>query len=234
MLKHFFPAMALVAAFAASATAQAVVEPQARPLGAAGQVAGAPGGEAAQVDHAIATCLALGNQEEIALAQFAEGRVKNDKVKEFVATMLKEHRSALEKLHRASPQLAAMNLQLETGQVNARVAPPAGGSLQAQMVALQKRVTEECLALTEKELGEHEGAMFDRCYIGQQIGGHVAMLAKLRGSKDFASGPLRQFIDEATKTVETHLAEAKKIAKALEEDSGSGKQARREDESSRK
>jgi predicted outer membrane protein len=127
-----------------------------------------------------------------------------------------------------------MNLQLESGQGNARVAPPAGGNLQAQMVALQKRVTEECLALTEKELGEHEGAKFDRCYIGQQIGGHVAMLAKLRGSKEFASGPLRQFIEEASKTVESHLAEAKKIAKTLEEDSGTGKQARREDDSSRK
>jgi predicted outer membrane protein len=234
MFKSLISAVVLLSAVAANASAQAVVEPQTRPLGAAGQVAGAPGGEAAQVDQAIATCLALGNQEEIALAQFAESRAKHDNVKEFVAMMLKDHRAALEKLYRTEPQLAALNLQLQTGQGSARAAAPAAGGIQAQMVALQKRVTEECLALTEKELGEHDGAIFDRCYMGQQMGGHIAMLAKLRGSKEFASAPLRQFIDEATKTVESHLAEAKKIAKALEEDSESGKQARRDDEASRK
>jgi len=237
MLKFYVSAILLLAVTAIDATAQAPGDRQVRPLVAAGRAVVAevtkPADEAAQLDQAIATCLWLGNQEEIALAQFAEGHAKSEEVKTFVAMMVKDHRSALDKLQRAAPEVASWNLQLQTRQEGTAVAASAGAGSQSPMIAMQKRVAEECLSLTQKELGEHIGADFDRCFIGQQMGAHLATLAKLRGSKDFASGQLRPFIDEATKTVERHYAEAKKIAKSLESDASSEKQARRNEGDSR-
>ncbi len=235
MYRSLIPAVVVLAAVASNARGQAVADPQApvRTLPAqTGQASQA--GAAASLDEGIATCIALGNQEEIALAQFAEGRVQNERVKEFVQMMIKDHRAALQKLHQVAPQLASQNLELQAGQgaVTAARATPGqtAGGMNAQMTALQRRVAQECLTLTQKELGEREGADFDRCYIGQQIGAHIATLAKLRGSREFASGQLQQFIQEAERTVEGHLAKAKEIGKELEASArdGSAEQARRD------
>jgi predicted outer membrane protein len=259
MMKSMISALLVAAVAAANANAQALREPQTRPQGVVGQPGAAVGqpGAAAQVDEAIASCLALGNQEEIAVAQFAKDHAKSNEVKQFIEMVIKDHREALQKLQAIAPQVATLTLQGEnagaepqrqpgaTGQpVGAAPAGQAGralpgalpgqpagavGDVKSQMLALQRRVTEECLQLTKKELGEHEGAMFDRCYIGQQMGAHIAMLAKLKGSEEFATGPLRQFINDATQTTERHLAKAKEIGKSLEEEAtGASDQARRD------
>ena len=236
MVKHTFSALAIVAALAASAaqaqqpTTQLPNQPGQPAAG--GQYAGAQGASAsAQVDQAIAACLALGNEEEIALAQFAESRVKNEKVKQFVAMMIKDHREAIEKLHKVAPHLATLNLQLD-GDAGQDGQTAAGGDVNQQMLALQRNVAQQCLELTQNELDEKEGAEFDRCFIGQQVGAHIAMLAKLKGSEKFASGALRSHIQEATQTVESHLQHAKELAKTLM-DEASHESAQRDDNSRR-
>jgi predicted outer membrane protein len=267
MTRSLCLAILAAATLAAGARAQnTAIEQQSQPGAARTQTPGAPQGEAGQLDQAIAACLQLGNQEEIAVAQFAEGRVQSNEAKQFVAMMLRDHRAALEKLQRVAPQLASLTLQVEatpgaagrgaapgrTPQPGAQPAgvqqagaPRAGQPTQpgqaarlgqpganSPMIALQQRVAQECVQLTLKELSEHEGADFDKCYIGQQIGAHVGMLAKLRGSQEFASGELRQLIDEMTGTVEGHLDQAKQIAKSMKDQSPSagttGEQARRD------
>jgi predicted outer membrane protein len=60
----------------------------------------------------IAVCLALGNQEEVALGQFAKDRAQNPEVKQFAQMMVQEHQQAISQLQQASPQLASMNLNL--------------------------------------------------------------------------------------------------------------------------
>ncbi len=231
MIKHIFSALALAALTAAAvqaqqSTTQGPNQPgQATPTG--GAYAGAQGAAAsAQLAQAIATCLALGNHEEVALAKFAQGRAENDKVKQFAEMMIRDHQAALEKLTRLSPQLTTLNLQLHENGAAGAAAPAAtaqtgaAGDVTQQMVALQRNVAEQCLQLTQRELGEKNGAEFDRCYIGQQVGAHIGMLAKLNGSEQFASGELRTFIQEATKTVEEHHKHAKELAKSLMDESG--------------
>lgn len=262
MLKPITLSLALAGATAMSAVAQnpatRPAQPgQPRPAGAVTQPGqpGQPGAQAGSLDQGIAACIALGNQEEIALAQYASTRAKNEKVKEFAQTMQREHTAALQKLHQVAPQLASWNLELQAG-ANARPAggqtgvqqagapqqfgnqpngvqqaastQPAGapGGHDGQMVALQRTIAQQCLALTQRELDE-AGADFDQCYIGQQVGAHIAMLAKLQGSEQFAGPELRGFIQEATKTVEQHLQHAKQIAKELKDEAPANASAQR-------
>ena len=85
------------------------------------------------------------------------------------------------------------------------------------MTAFQQKVAEECYQLTCKELSEHEGSEFDRCFVGSQIGGHIAMLAKLKASEEFASPELQPIIQDCQQAVEQHLDKAKELAKAVAE-----------------
>ncbi len=116
MLRTFAFAIVLTAAAALAASAQSVGQtpPQGRP--AATAQPGAQHAQAGSVDHAIATCVALGNQEEIALAQFAASKAKQDKVKQFAQMIQRDHTAALQKLYRAMPQAATWNLELRTAQ----------------------------------------------------------------------------------------------------------------------
>jgi hypothetical protein len=78
-------------------------------------------------------------------------------------------------------------------------------------------VAQRCLALTQQELEQHQGAEFDMAYMGQQIVAHVSMLAKLQASEQMASGELRQFVSQAIQTVEHHRQMAKDIKSALKQ-----------------
>jgi predicted outer membrane protein len=80
-------------------------------LGAGAQSLGAQSAHGGLEQH-IATCLALGNQEEVALAKFAQQRATNPQVKQFAETMIQEHQQAIQQLHQAVPQVASLNLQL--------------------------------------------------------------------------------------------------------------------------
>lgn len=248
MCRTFFGALAALALIAAHAVAQQPAtqprQPATQPQrgGVPGTAAGVqpgaqPGNTASTVDHAIAACFLLGNQEEIAMARFAQEHAKSDEVKEFAKMMDQDHRKAVEKLRQIAPQLAAVGENLEAGRdaqsaaVNAQFAG-ADAALFSQMLALQESVAHQCLTLTQKELGEKKGSEFDRCYIGQQMGAHLGMLAKLKGSEQFASPQLRSFIQEATKTVEKHYDKTKEIAKTLESEA-THQSAQRTDESRR-
>jgi hypothetical protein len=117
--------------------------------------------EAVQLDQAIATCLWLGNQEEIALNQFAEGHAKSDKVKEFVAMMIKDHRAALDKLQLAAPEVASLNAAADAARGRNRhrlVRVP------SQMIAMQT------LSRKNSADGRNSASSMARvqcCYIGQ-------------------------------------------------------------------
>ena len=50
---------------------------------------------AALSEQALATCVAIANQEEIAISQFAQDKVQNEKVREFAKMMVKEHTAYL-------------------------------------------------------------------------------------------------------------------------------------------
>jgi predicted outer membrane protein len=234
-----------------SATSPRERQPLTTPSTSASAGARAQGG--GQLDQQIATCLILGNQEEIALAQFAQERAENPQVKQFAQTMIEQHQQALSKLQQAAPQVASLNLELHAQQGNrsearpesseSRVQPtastqPAGGEARSatastqgggehQMAKFAQEVKQECLNLVTAELGQKQGAEFYKAYLGQQINAHVGMLAELRVSQRHASQQLKPVLQEGEQMTQQHLAQAKSIMEQLHSESGSTPQAAR-------
>lgn len=225
-----------------------------------------------QLDRHIAECLLLGNQEEVALAQFAASRSQNEQVKQFAQTLMRDHQQMITQLQRYAPHAAMGALGANaSGQQTGRAQPsgnqqgqqtvtgkdpasppsdrvagardPAqrqgilqrgagapverraasrdpnammGRGVDAQLFAFQKRAAEECLALTQAELSQKQGADFDRCYVGQQMGAHIGMIAKIKAGQEFASSELQQILQEGQQTAQRHLDEAKRLASELE------------------
>jgi predicted outer membrane protein len=269
VMKHVTFSLALLGLFAASAVAQnapgTATQPGQPRQGAVRPQPGQPGAQGAQnaqagnLDHDIAAMIALGNQEEITLAQFAQKHAKHERVKEFAEMMQRDHTQALQKLQQVAPQVEALQLagapggaaRAQAGNQPGSTVQQAGGQQQfgaqgvqpagsTQAVAggasprldLFRAIHAQCLALTQREL-EEAGDDFDACYVGQQVGAHVGMLAKLQASEQFATGELRGFIQEATQTVEGHLQHAKELAKELKNAQASNGNAQREGESRR-
>jgi predicted outer membrane protein len=73
------------------------------------------------MDQFIATCLLLGNQEEVALAQMAADRAQNENVKQFAQMLVADHQKAIQKLQ----QHAKPGISLEgAGTITATSAAP--------------------------------------------------------------------------------------------------------------
>ena len=203
------------------------------------------------LDPKIAVCLVLGNQEEVALAQFAQQRSQNEQVRKFAAQMIEHHQQAISKIEKAAPEVANLNLQLRGGTEGA-AAPTTGASgvrpasaeepvtstisgtnseasagHDQRAVQLAHSVKQECLNLTQQELAQKQGVEFDKAYMGQQVAAHIGMLAELRGSKNFATGQLQQVITEGEQMTQKHLAEAKQIMSQLKDQQGSSQTSQR-------
>jgi predicted outer membrane protein len=259
MMKIIAPALLVVTGVAAQAFAQAVTERQTVPGAGARteatqadrqagqatrtQLAG-QAGQGNQLDRFVAVCLALGNQEEIELAQIAQERAQNPQVKQFAQTMIEEHQQALSQLKQADPQLASMNLELQaqggaagtTGAARAESettrpgAQPPGAQRgqtagaqggQQPMVDFARDFRQECLNLVTQELGRKQGAEFDKAYIGQQVGAHMTMLAELRtAQRHIQNDQLKPVLQQGEQMVEHHLAQAKQIKQQLEAGGG--------------
>lgn len=261
-MKKFIAPMIMAAAICGQALAQSAAETQDRP--AAGQPSTAREGAAREeyatqrttttqgqgnkLDQHLAACLTLGNQEEIALAQFALERAQNPQVKQFAQMMIEEHQQAVSKLQQAVPQLASLNLQLKGAQgagarsagaeraaatsttgetatdqtASATSGQRGAASAQGdqQMLELGRAIKEECLALTQAELGRKQGADFDKCYMAQQVGAHIGMLAELKAGQRFASNQLKPILQEGAQMSEHHLAQARTIMEQLEASGG--------------
>jgi predicted outer membrane protein len=183
----------------------------------------------------------LGNQEEVALAQFAQQKSQNEQVKKFAQQMIEHHQQAISKIEQAAPEVAGLNLQLRGGAEGEAAASPnrsgvrpasaeepvastaaAGNAGHDQRGAqLAQAVKQECLNLTQQELAQKQGVEFDKAYIGQQVCAHIGMLAELRGSKNFATGQLQQVITEGEQMTQQHLDQAKQIMSQLKDQQGS-------------
>ena len=232
MTKFIAPALLVLTGLATQALAQAVTERPATPADRqAGQPArtqpGAQAGQANQFDHNLAVCLALGNQEEIELAQFAQERAQSPQVKQFAQMMIEEHQRALSQLKQADPQLASVNLELKVpagatettgaatpGAQRTTTAGAQGG--QNQMIDFARDLRQECLNLVTQELGRKQGAEFDKAYIGQQAGAHMFMLAEARVAQRYVQNDqLRPVIQQGEQMAEHHLAQARQIKEQL-------------------
>lgn len=89
--------------------AQQAQTPQPQPRSQV-QVQGSPAGHAGQrmtghsTEQTLATCLAIGNQEEIAIAKFAADKAESKEVKDFAQMLVKDHQAFLQKLQKFAPE----------------------------------------------------------------------------------------------------------------------------------
>jgi len=64
-------------------------------------------------DHMFATCVAIGNQEEIVISRFAIDKTKNNDVKDFANMMVKDHQAFLMKLQKFAPEASREGYLME-------------------------------------------------------------------------------------------------------------------------
>ena len=55
-------------------------------------------------DHQLASCIAIANQTEVAIAKMAEEKAKSKDVKEFAQMLVKDHKAFLQKLQKFAPE----------------------------------------------------------------------------------------------------------------------------------
>jgi predicted outer membrane protein len=85
-----------------------------------------------------------------------------------------------------------------------------------QIAQIEKQVTQRFNEAVREELQQKQGAEFDKCYIGSQVGGHMHMLAALEVIEQQGPDQLRQIAQQTRPTVEQHLQHAKQLGKQLE------------------
>jgi predicted outer membrane protein len=110
-------------------TRQADGARQGQQLGTSHQSSGSGG-----MDQFIATCLLLGNQEEVALAQMAADKAQNENVKQFAQMLVSDHQEAIQKLQKH----AKPGISLEgAGTITATSAAPSAqpGTLPSNQIA---------------------------------------------------------------------------------------------------
>lgn len=203
-------------------------------------------------DHlnaALAGMVLLGNNEEVALGEFAHQKAQNEKVKQFAQMMIEHHGKYGEQLAKYAPERAneklhagwsndahnksAGELKSESKATERAEATKddqstsdreryargfnAGDSRQGgPMLEINREAVEGCLALTTEEMGRHSGAEFDKCYIGQQIGAHIGMLAKLKTFEQHTQGDLQKVFRDGAAETQKHLDQARAIMKELD------------------
>ena len=86
-----------------------------------------------------------------------------------------------------------------------------GGAHGVDWVSIHKQIGDQCLQSTKQEFERHQGADFDKAYMGQQIVAHMKTLDELKVLRNQASGELRTEIEKSIEMATRHLEEARKI-----------------------
>jgi predicted outer membrane protein len=197
--------------------------------------------DARQLDGIVADCILLGTQEEIAVAQLAASKSQNPEVKQFAQMMVRDHQQSAEKLRKfalhdvgtLTPSRGVAATDRGTADPanregrpsrDARAEQPgrverqagfAAGSLNEELYQIERKAAQECLRLTQECLNKEQGEDFDKAFIGQQIGMHIGMLAKLTASEQHVSPELRQVVREGIQSCQKHKDQAEQLMKNL-------------------
>jgi predicted outer membrane protein len=192
------------------------------------------GTETQGLEGPLADCLILSNQEEIALLRFAQEKSENAKLKKFTDMAIQDHEKAIAELrkfasgHSEDLKVATKGDAGTSGnkqsaaprrEVTARKPATASGdndAMMQKMSAIQHQATLECLAMTKEQLSKSEGTKFDQCFLGQQIGMHIGMAAKLKAFHNNTSGEFQQLTQKLGDTAKQHKDHAEKLLKEIE------------------
>jgi len=203
------------------------------------------GAQNQEVQRYIAGCLLSKNQAEVEMAEFAQQQSQTPEVKEFAQMMVQDHNKLIQKLQKVAGTQTDAQAGAQTGErTQAATTRDAAGqnavqlkaanrtanhnSAVSQLLAMERQIVERCAQAAREELQQMQGAEFDKAYIGQQIGGHLHMLAALEVIQQQGPEELQQLAQQAQPEVKKHLDHAKQIMKQLEGAGTAGSRAARQ------
>jgi len=206
----------------------------------------AAGAQQQEVQRYVTGCLLSKNQAEVELGEFAQQQSQSPQVKEFAQMVVQDHGKLVQQLkqlagtqgtanrtdgqlgERTQPAAARNAAGQNAAEPSTAIRATANNTAVDQLLALEKQIVERCTQAAKEELQQKQGAEFDKCYIGGQIGGHMHMLAALQVIQQDGPEQLRQIAQEAQPTVQMHLDQAKEIMKQLEGAGATGPRAARQ------
>ena len=170
-------------------------------------------------DNMIATCLAISNAEEVAMAKLAASKAENAKVRNFAEKMVKDHVDMLAKLEGLGG-----HAEIGEGQANSDTA----GTKQPQLtsteqgktgaldfITIKRQIAQQCLESAEKTWQEKKPADAEMCYVGQQVVMHQQMIDAATVMQQYASGELKDVIDDGIETAKSHKKHAEQLIEEL-------------------
>lgn len=193
---------------------------------------------ARNLDYYLISCLKWENEAVISLSKLAQQRSSNREIKAFAEAASKDHaefQSSLAEIDPSAVRPAAGTSTAAPGEAGALpgrapareqpterpqgqpgAARVAGPVTPDQLMQIRDEVATRCLATAQRELGQKEGAEFDKAYIGMQLGAHFKMVDELTVFKSHASPRLQTVLAKGIQTAEKHLEDAKQLCKQLE------------------
>lgn len=198
-------------------------------------------------DQVLISWLLVDNENEIALARIAVQRAENPQVKQFAQTMIDDHQKMVDALRQATGNTsgsatdgrrdATTGGRSSTGtptggqQPGDRTSEASGGETRKATDASSVRtdggfdhrrlITDlgaKCRQSATEMLQQKQGAEFDRCYMGMQVGVHMKAQDTLEVFRGYASPTLRSSLEQSLTTVKQHKQQAEQIAKQLEKE----------------
>jgi predicted outer membrane protein len=83
-------------------------------------------------------------------------------------------------------------------------------------VSIHQEIAAQCLASAKKELGQKEGAEFDKCFMGFALASHQGAIDAETVFQKHASPQFQSEIQDCIKKETTHLQEAKTVMQSLD------------------
>jgi putative membrane protein len=202
-----------------------------QPVGPGGQFAQRPQtgqpGQAGSSDQEIAALIHGACRNEIEIAKLGEQKAQSQDVKQFAEKMVRDHSPGCEEMQRLAGSLAN-STQQRGGEAAGREGQ--GGRL--DWLSIHQQIADQCLTTVKNELSKKSTQDFDECFMGQQIGAHIAVVDKLKVLRNYASNDLRQKLDKELQTAESHLQMAQQIEHKLKGES-SERLSRRQSDSNK-
>jgi predicted outer membrane protein len=187
-----------------------------RPAEVTARKAVAPEQRTQSTDATIATCLAIGNGEEVAAAKLALENAKSEKVKEFAQTMVDDHMKMLQELERFGGH-HGLNQQTARAGNGGRDQPQLTRQGQGgfDFLTVKRQIAQQCLASARKCWDEKKTPDAEMAFVGSQIVAHQHMIDASHVLSQYASPELQDLIDKGIETAETHKKHAEKLIEEL-------------------
>jgi predicted outer membrane protein len=108
--------------------------------------------------------------------------------------------------------------QTPDGRIEYRAGYGSAASLDDQLLQIERNAANKCQQMVREELQKHDGADFDKAFVGMQIGAHIGMIAQLQAAEQAVSGQFQQVLKEGEQASLKHKQHAEQLKKELMQD----------------